>query len=660
MDTSKLPDLIRRRFNKIKENFSSIETSREVNRNLYRGVLNVDDSYEWDYSLSDPQVFPIVRNYLSRSNPSSTKIQLDPRRPEDVEKTKVNQQFVNWEIGEIMLTSLFYRMFFSGFVAGRGYAKTGWKYEPAVKILRKDEKGNVIDEKIIKDIVNRADARFVRFNDLLIPNRNNPFLHEQPYVIELIQMRVGEMVDENESLEEKGEKPYWNKKWLEKLRKSGVEAKLLDYQVDMATDADSTEDIAFKSAYVPLMCMQTLDNDVYYMPITGDDTIVNDQRFGRYWHGHYPYIDFCPFPEDDEYYSLALIDVIGDLQIASTEVLNQTLTNIRQINNDMWVAGSLAAQTPDWQFTKRPSGIIRVAGDPSQIQQIRTQDNTRAALTVMQEIANKSEKAGGISSLYSSGVANQSVNQTARGAQIIDQNIDINMRMIVDLFGEQVIKRLGEHCLELNAQYVTEEQIFYVTGRKNARDFVSIDPAMISANFDVSVNSERMIKQTPASRQASLQNFMAQLIQAQNTAGIQVDIVPVVEALADSYPEMENVDEVVISVDEKSQRDISLLERGQMPEIKVRDSHKDLITAVNVHYAQNEAFYPEEIKQVFEDYFMAHMKYIQTEKEVNAMSQPVMPQATQPQSLEQQMQSQATIQGTQTGLPGQGYNLAPL
>lgn len=661
MAKSNIPSVMKRRYQKMKELSEDVFDRVEVNKNLYKGILIPDDTYEWDYSLTDPHVFPLVRNYLSRSNPSLTKIRLEARKYEDMEKRQINQDFLNWELGEILLTTLYYRMYFSAYIAGRAYSKTGWKYEPAIEIQDKDEQGNIVRAKILKDITNRADAQFVRFNDLLIPNRNNPILHEQPYVIELIQQRVGDMIDENTYLEEHGDKPYWNKKWLNDLKKSGVTGKLLDFQMDMVTDTDLEDEMTFKSAYVAMMCMHTLEGDVFYMPIDSDDTIVNDDRENRYWHDHYPYIDFTPFPEDDEYYNPALVDIVGDLQIAATEILNQTLTNIRQINNDMWIAGSEAAQTPDWQFQKRPDGIIRVAGDASQVQQIRTQDNTMPALRMAQDLQTKIERAGGISSLYASGAPSQSVNQTARGAQIIDQNIDTNMRMIIDLFGEQVIKRMGEHFLELNAQYVTEEQSFYITGKKGVREIISITPEEVSANFDIYVNAERMVKQTPASKQASLQNLLGIMVQNANATGVQVDVIPLMEALIDSYPDMENVEDIVMSVDEKAARDIAMLERGQMPDIKLRDPHLELITATNLHFEDNQALYPPEITQLFEKYVVDHIRHLQATAEATAMSQPQIPQATGAAGMEQQMGFDPG-QAEQQGLPEnqQTYNLGQI
>ena len=682
------PDVIRRRYKKAKDLCQDAFDKVEVNKNLYKGILNVDDNYDWDYSLVDPQVFPLVRNYLSRSNPTMSAIRLDIRRPSDLEVREVNQQFVNWEVGELMTTTLFYRMYYSAYLAGKGYCKTGWKYEKAIEIKEvksveiKEANGatDLNDEKeveeketrrkILRDIVNRADAKFVRFNNIIPANRNIPSIYEQPYLIELLDKNVGEMLDENESLENKGEKPYWSEKFLKTLKKNGVEAKLLEYEHEKATDYDSEDEWTFRQASVPMICMHTNDGEIYYMPkeegISGSDKkeeeIINTDTTSPYWHGHYPFIEFSPFPEDDEYFNLALVDVVGDLQIASTEILNQTMTNIRQVNSDMWVAGSAASQTPDWQFRKRPDGVIRVMGDANQIQQIRTQDNTRAAIGMAENLNQKFEKAGGIGSLYSSGVgasASQSINQTARGAQIIDANIDTNMKMIIDLFGEQVLKKLGEHFIELNAQYVTEEQSFSVTGKRGVKDLITIDPARVGANFTVTVNAEKIQKQTPASRQASLQNTATVLqgIETQSQGDVQINITPVVEALIDATPEMENVDNVITSIDEKSEKDIAMLERGQLPEIKIRDQHEDLIVNANVYFGDVERL-PEEVLKVLEQYVKKHSQHIQAKKELNMMMQPQLPPAPGAGGIQGAIGGGFNPAGAdQQGLPSQGYNL---
>jgi len=628
-------EIIQHRYNKAHELAQEVFDRVEVNRNLYKGVLLVDDTYEWDYSLVDQQVFPLIRNYISRSNPSMTKVRLEARNPADFERRKLNQDFVNWEIGELSLTTLLTRAFYSNYLTGKAYFKTGWKYDPRVVITR----GEYSYE--MRPLINRADLKFVRFNNILIPNRNIPDLTEQPYIMEEIQLSPGEMIKDNESYGYE----YWDKTFIEWLRKNGVTSKALDYEAEFVQDAETVTnkgdkkdpvEMAFRAATFPVVCMHTLDGEVLYKPLVDDsDRIINVERENPYWHGKYPYIDMTAFPEDDEFYSMSVVDAVGDTQIASTEVLNQTLTNIRSINNNMWIAGSPAATTPDYMFKQRPSGIIRVAGDPGQIVPIRPQDGTRSMLEVGRELQMKFERTGGISSLYSSGAPSKAVNQTARGAQIIDQNIETNIQMIMDLFGEQVLKNIGDHFIALNAQFVTEEQTFAITGKKGMRELIAIDPSLTSANFDVYTYPESMIKQTPASRQASLQNMLGVLNRDVIPTGVQVDVIPIVEALMDSYPEMENIEDIVTSIDEKGKRDIKMIERGQMPEIKVRDAHMDLIQIVSIHYEDNQANYDPEIQEMFTNYVEKHMRYLQSEQEVQQLTAPPPPQVPGADALTQ-------------------------
>lgn len=276
-----IPDLVYRRYQRAQEIMQPVMDKIEINRNLYKGLINVDEYYEWDYSLVDPHVFPLVRNYLSRSNPTMSNIRLDPRKASDYEIREVNQSFLNWEVGELMMTSLFFRMYFSSYLAGKGYIKTGWKHENAIKINITDKDGKVISTKVMRDIVNRADAKFVRYNDILVPNRNIPNLSDQPYFIELMQQNVGEMLDENKRLKDAGQDAYWNEKWLKDLRTDDKLNKILDYQIDIVSDEGETDsekktpadEMAFRSASVPLVRMMTKDNEKYFIPMVKDTDI---------------------------------------------------------------------------------------------------------------------------------------------------------------------------------------------------------------------------------------------------------------------------------------------------------------------------------------------------------------------------------------------------
>jgi hypothetical protein len=121
---------------------------------------------------------------------------------------------------------------------------------------------------------------------------------------------------------------------------------------------------------------------------------------------------------------------------------------------------------------------------------------------------------------------------------------------------------------------------------------------------------------------------------------------------------MENVDEVVVSIDEKAKRDISTMERGQEVEVKVRDSHLELMQIVKIHFEDNMQNYSDEIMAIFGKYFVDHSRYMQAKAEMQAMAQPQLPGPQAPGQLEASMGGNPE----QAGLPEneQSYNLGPL
>lgn len=674
MNNSKIAEIINRRYQKIREFTTPLHEAKQLNRALYNQEYypELDES---DYALSDPYTFMVVRNYISRCTPGQTEVFLDPTNEYMYEAKEINQKYVNWELRELAMTEFYSKLLFSGFINGKSFFSTGWMYEPSIEISEKDGDKET-RKKIMREMINRATASFTRFEDIFVPNQNITRLREQPYYLKHVTKTVGEMMNENETLQEQGLEPRWKESWLKELKKKGIEKKILDYQMDIPDESEiSKEEMAFKSATVTMLCMHTKDGDVYYLPFEKgggevSNEIVNENTTNPYWHGHYPDADFSPFPEDDTFYPQSIVDVFADLNIASSELLNLGMTNIRQGTYQMWVAGTPSAQTPDWMFRTRPDGIIRVVGDPSQIQPIRVMDNSRSTMNMAGEVGQRIERGAGISSLYASGSGNQRVNQTARGAQIIDQNIDTNVQTVRDNFAEQVVKVLAEDFMELNAQYVTEEQTFNVTGRKGVSELVNISPELVSANFRVTVNQEMLKKQTPASQQASIQNTAMVLQNMSNSSqgALQIDLAPIAEALIHSTPEMQNISDVVVSVDEKGRRDIAMLERGQMPEIKVRDPHEELIQMASVHFDESGGVvYPPQVIELFEKYVEKHLRYIQSQREIQAMAQPQMPQGMGMEGLEQAMGdvggeegNMSGVMGQQEGLPDKTYNLGQI
>ena len=612
----KIATLIKSRWNTLASDNQDVLDRNATYTDMYKSILNFDESYPWDYQVVDPAIFQLLRTMMSRLNPDNARVNLLARNQAAAEHRQRNQQVINWELSEMKKTMVFYYSILRGLIAGRSYLSTGWLYNPAVKI-QSDITGK--EEFVLRDMVNRAFAKNIRFDDILVPNRNLPDIQDQPYILEHQVLRFGEMLDDNK------DKEFWIPEQLAQIKKKKMFVSKVDGGFDLPTDSSygvKDEDQYIRNQYVGLIKMTTKDNDVFYtFDQKGEDVILNKDTVNPYWHGHYPYLSFAPFPMDDEFHSQGIVQPLEDLEIALTSALNQYLTNARKAGNPMWIAGASASQTPDWQFVNRPDGVIRVAGDANQIRQAPISDTSQLMTNLRGELSVLFEKSSSISSLYSSGVSTSGtsqVNKTATGAKVIDSNIDMNMQMLISLFGCQILAGIGEHFLELNAQYITEEQEIRISGEDDA-GFIRIKPEEITANFDVVANPDTITKTSPVVRQASLLNLKATMDAEKN---VQLDSKPIWKAIFASYPEIEEVDEdIIIDPEVEAQKAIDAINKGIEPTTNWNQNHKAIRKIVQFHILSVQDSLSDEQVVMFTNYVDELTKWIDSDKIVMSMEQ---------------------------------------
>ena len=623
MTDAKLAQLIRERWSKLHDTNIEIFDNSEMYNQLYHSVMDDNSSYLWDYNFVDPVVFYLVRSLLARMNTENMKIRLDARTQEAENKRKTNQRIIDWELGELKKTLVLYNFVYRGLISGRAYLKSGWRYESAVKV--KTDTGN----RGMRSLMNRAEIANVRFNDILVQNRNIPDMDEQPYVLERMMIRYGDMLQDNKA----SGKEIWDNKILEKIKKKEMFENKVDYGIDIPEDDGGKDDIIANSRYVGIIRMQTKDNEVYYIMEKDEDLVLNKDRENPYWHGHYPYITWTPFPEDDEFYSMGAVQPVADLAMSLSSILNQYLTNARKSGNPMWLAGAQASQTPDWMFVNRPDGIIRVAGDVNQVVQVRPMDTTDTMLRMRQEVMTSFERTTAMSSMMTTGVAGANspqLNKTATGARVIDSNIDTNLQMLISLFSAMTLSKIGEHFLELNAQYITEEQEVKVVGKDGNTEFVKIPPAEITANFDCIANGDTMAKTSLTVKQAQLLNLKT-TIDAEKT--VKLDKKPIWKAILNSFPEMDEItDDVIIDPEQQAKEAINLLIQGIMPKIAVDMDHEAIIQLTQVFVISNPEM-DDKTLVLFATYLDDLRKYVQAKQIVitlNPATGEVMPMAGNP------------------------------
>ena len=209
-----------------------------------------------------------------------------------------------------------------------------------------------------------------------------------------------------------------------------------------------------------------------------------------------------------------------------------------------------------------------------------------------------------------SGGSSPQINKTATGARVVDANIDTNLQLLVSLFGAQALSKLGEHFLELNSQFITEEQEIKITGDGGKVEYPRVKPEEVTANFDVIVNPDTITKISPVVKQATLMNIKAL---ADKEAKVQLDTKPIWKALIDAFPEMDNVGDIVIDIQEQGEGDIQEMLKGQMPEVHYDDDHKGLMTVVQKFLLDSAQSLPDETLLLFQQYLDEHRKYIEAD-----------------------------------------------
>lgn len=616
INQTKIAQIVKNRWSMQRNTMSPAFERNTTYTEMYESILRFDDAYPWDYKYVEPVIFQLLRTMMSRLNPENSRVSLLSRNSKVSQFRSKNQKVINWELSEMNKTMVFYNAILRGLIAGRSYISTGWHNQPATKI-KTDIPGK--DEFIFKDIMNRAVAKNVRFDDLIVGNLNDPNIDTQPYIIERIAMRFGDMLDDNKNDE------FWVKKELDKIKAGKVFLSEIPEGYALNDEASSgmlNEEMYYRSQYVGLLKMTTLDGEVIYTlsEREGRDSVLNKNTTNEYWHGHYPYLSFAPFPMDDKFLSQGIVQPLEDLAVAISSSLNQFMTNARKAGNPMWISGSSAAQTPDWMFVNRPDGIIRVVGDTNQIRQAPINDTSALMSNLRNELSTVFEKSSSIASLYSSGVSGSSsqVNKTATGAKVIDANIDMNMQMLISLFGAQLLSGIGSHFLELNAQYITEEQEVRIDGSRES-GFIKIRPEEVSANFDVVANPDNITKVSPVVRQASLLNLKATIDSEKN---VQIDSKPIWKAILSSYPEIEEIDEdIIIDPEVQAENAIGAIERGITPVTTWNQNHKAIKKIVQFHMISNQDAISDEQLVMFTKYVDELTKWIDADKQIISMEQ---------------------------------------
>jgi hypothetical protein len=198
-----------------------------------------------------------------------------------------------------------------------------------------------------------------------------------------------------------------------------------------------------------------------------------------------PFATFSPRMNAHRWDGESMHDAVGDLQKLHSEILNQTLDNLKLTNNPRTKLLTDANGSPraniDDLLDSRIGGIIRVQQIDAVTEQV-TPFSAAASFPMLEYVQGMRENRTGVSRT-SQGMNPDSLNNTATGRQIDQSASQQPTELIARIIAECLLKPIMSGILKLLTDGGMEKLAFRLRG-----EFVEYDPNEWRDSYDMTIN----------------------------------------------------------------------------------------------------------------------------------------------------------------------------
>lgn len=198
-----------------------------------------------------------------------------------------------------------------------------------------------------------------------------------------------------------------------------------------------------------------------------------------------PFAAITPVIMTHRHIGKSVADLIMDLQLIKSTLMRQVLDNIYFTNSPRNAVLSTPQGVPqanlDDLLTVRPGGVVREYV-PNAVRPLTVPFMGQYGLQVMEYIDTVSAKRTGVTDNLA-GLDSDSLNKTARGATITQNNAMMRIKLIARIFAETGVKALFKLILHCLATHQDKAMIVRLTDK-----FVEVDPRAWDTSWDMTVN----------------------------------------------------------------------------------------------------------------------------------------------------------------------------
>lgn len=226
------------------------------------------------------------------------------------------------------------------------------------------------------------------------------------------------------------------------------------------------------------------DNEVII--VADRDVVIQGPEENPYWHKMKPFISVHNTRLMGEFWSIGDIEPNVSMQKEINTRRNQRIDNINLSLTKAWFVLNNVNVDKAKLANIKPGDTIRVSGVnriEDGIQEFSISDVTASSYQEEQVAKEDMRMTSGIYDWYSGKQPTQQ--QTATTVTAIIGEAHVRVEMKIYKFATEGLAELAQHFIQLNQQFMEEDQLIRVMGEKGAYEFHNILPEEIAGFFDL-------------------------------------------------------------------------------------------------------------------------------------------------------------------------------
>lgn len=216
-----------------------------------------------------------------------------------------------------------------------------------------------------------------------------------------------------------------------------------------------------------------------------------------------PFESFTPIPLPHQFYGRSVADVVRPTQDIKTAIKRNMLDNFYAMNNGGFIVGKNGDVDLDALINRVPGGVA-LAGDINAVKQMEIMSLPATAFNLM-ELETAANEARTGQTRYNQGLDADSLNKTARGAQIIQSAAQQRLELTARIFATSV-ERLFCKVAKLMKKHQDKAKSVRIRNK-----WVQVDPRTWNDEMDATIS----VGLSASSKEMDIQRYMNALAAAE-------------------------------------------------------------------------------------------------------------------------------------------------